>query len=147
MPDVNATQVTIGDKVRVHYHPPGERKSFAEGVVSRLDVTIKEGRGFLIDITHDVVLGREQPVKPGYQHYVLCARSDDFPDRVEMLSRVQHEPAPALEADPAHQSEPEPSADPEAEPEPMSVSEPNRVEDRGPRGLGRVVGTFFSRRA
>jgi hypothetical protein len=64
-----------------------------------------------------------------------------------MLSRVQQEPEPILEADPAHRSEPEPSAEPEAEPEPMPVSEPNRAEDGGSRGLGKVVGTLFRRRA
>jgi hypothetical protein len=140
-------RVSIGDKVRVHYHPPGKRTSFAEGVVSRLNVTIKEGHGFLIDITHDVVLGREQPVKPGYQHYVLYERPDEFPDRVEMLSQVPQEPEPALEAEPVHHSEPEPSAEAEIASEPMSPSEPNQVEDQGSRGLGRVVGTFFRRRA
>ncbi|WP_147023318.1 hypothetical protein [Microvirga aerophila] len=138
--------IRIGDKVRVHYHPPGERTSFAEGVVSRLDVTTKAGRGFLIDITHDVVLGREQPVKPRYQHYVLYERPDDFPDRVEMLSQVQQEPEPAREADPAPHSEPEPSAEPGAASEPTPMAEPSRV-DQGSRGLGRVVGTLFRRRA
>jgi hypothetical protein len=64
-----------------------------------------------------------------------------------MLSQVQQEPEPTREADPAHQSEPEPSAEAEIASEPMSPSESNRAEDRGSRGLGRVVGTFFSRRA
>jgi hypothetical protein len=139
--------IRIGDKVRVHYHPPGERTSFAEGVVRRVDVTTTAGRGFLIDITHDVVLGREQPVKPGYQHYVLYERPDDFPDRVEMLSQGQQEPEPVREADPEHQLAAEPSAEAEIASEPMSPSEPNRAEDRGSRGLGRVVGTLFRRRA
>jgi hypothetical protein len=141
--------IRIGDKVRVHYHPPGERKSFAEGMVRRVAVTTTAGCGFLIDITHDVVLGREQPVKPGYQHYVLYERLDDFPDRVEMLSQGQHEPEPepAREADLAHQSEPEPSAEAEVELEPAPAPEPQPAEDRGSRGLGRVVGTFFRRRA
>ncbi|WP_147023106.1 hypothetical protein [Microvirga aerophila] len=142
-------KVTIGDRVRVHYHPPGERTSFAEGVVRRVDVATTAGRGFLIDITHDVVLGREQPVKPGYQHFVLYERPDDFPDRVEMLSQVQHEsePEPDLAADPAYESEPEPSAEAEVEPEPTPASKPNWAEHRGSRGLGRAVGTFFRRRA
>ena len=139
-------RVSIGDKVRVHYHPPGERTSFAEGVVSRLDVTIKEGRGFLIDITHDVVLGREQPVNLGYQHYVLYGRANDFPDRVEMLAQVQQEPEPTLKAEPAHQSEPAPSVEAEAASEPTPTAKPSRV-DQGSRGLGRVVGTLFRRRA
>jgi hypothetical protein len=46
MPDASSTsaiRVTIGDKVRVHYHPPGERKGFIEGVVSRVDVTTRRG--------------------------------------------------------------------------------------------------------
>src|SRR5919112_5970360 len=126
MPDGSAMTISIGDKVRVHYHPPGERTSFAEGVVRRVAVTTTAGRGFLIDITHDVVLGREQPVKPGYQHYVLYERPDDFPDRVEMLSQGQQEPEPTREADPAHQSEPAPSAEAEVEPEPALASEPNQ---------------------
>jgi hypothetical protein len=64
-----------------------------------------------------------------------------------MLSQVQQEPEPALEADPAHQSEPEPSAEPEAASELTPTAEPQPAEDRGSRGLGRVVGTLFRRRA
>jgi hypothetical protein len=66
-----------------------------------------------------------------------------------MLAQVPQESEPelALEAEPAHQSEPEPSADPEAASEPTPTAEPNRAEDQGSRGLGRVVGTLFRRRA
>jgi hypothetical protein len=142
-------KVSIGDKVRVHYHPPGERKSFAEGMVRRVAVTTTAGRGFLIDITHHVVLGREQPVKSGYQHYVLYERPDDFPDRVEMLSQVpqEPEPEPAREADPAHQLEAELSAEAEVDREPAPAPEPQPVENQDSRGLGNVIGALFRRRA
>jgi hypothetical protein len=64
-----------------------------------------------------------------------------------MLSQGQQEPEPTRKADPAHHSEPAPSAEREVEPEPAPTAEPNQTEDRGSRDLGRVVGTFFRRRA
>ena len=83
-----ASKVGVGDKVRVHYHPPGYVMSFVEGVVRWVDMTTTEGEGFLIDITRDVLLGQEQPVKFSFQHYVPLKRLDDFPGRVEVLSRA-----------------------------------------------------------
>ena len=40
--------VAVGDKVRVHYHPPGQTQSFVEGLVTRADVTTELGRMFVI---------------------------------------------------------------------------------------------------
>jgi hypothetical protein len=36
MPEVVATEVAVGDKVRVHFHPPNPMQSFCEGVVRRV---------------------------------------------------------------------------------------------------------------
>ncbi len=88
MADGSALRVKAGDEVRVHYHPPGQVVSFVEGVVSRVNVTTTRGPGFLIDITRDVLLGLEQPVKFSFQHYVPLKRLNDFPGRVEVLSRA-----------------------------------------------------------
>jgi hypothetical protein len=81
MADGSALKVKAGDAVRVHYHPPGQVMSFVEGVVRRVSVTTTRGPGFLIDITRDVFLGREQPVKPGYEHYVLYNQLETFQRR------------------------------------------------------------------
>jgi hypothetical protein len=85
-------RVTAGDEVRVYYCRPGRVMSFVEGVVYRVDVTTTRGRGFLIDISRDVLFGQEQPVKPGYQHYVLYEQLNDFPEKVEVLPQAQREP-------------------------------------------------------
>jgi hypothetical protein len=82
MADGAALRVKAGDKVRVHYHPPGQVVSFVEGMVSRVNVTTTRGGGFLIDITRDVFLDREQPVSLGYEHYVLYERLEDFPGEI-----------------------------------------------------------------
>ena len=84
--------ITKGDEVRVYYGVPGQVTSFVEGAISRVDVTTTRGRGFLIAITRDVLLGREQPIKPGYQHYVLYQQMEEFPGKVEVLSQAQREP-------------------------------------------------------
>jgi hypothetical protein len=39
MAEESAVRVRAGDEVRVHYHTPGPVISFAEGVVSRVNVT------------------------------------------------------------------------------------------------------------
>ena len=132
MADEVTVSIKAGDEVRVHYHPPGQVMSFAEGVVSRVNVTTTRGPGFLIDITREVFLGREQPVKPGYEHYVLYEQLEDFPEKVEVLSQVQREP----EGDPEHRSEADVEQQPETEiegapePEPKPQTEAERDAER-----------------
>src|SRR5919112_2685143 len=89
MADASALRVEVGDKVRVHYHPPGRVRSFVEGVVRRTDVSTLRGRVFVVDVTSEVVLDREQSVKPGYQNYVLYERWEEFPGRIEVLSEAK----------------------------------------------------------
>ena len=120
MADGAALKVKAGDAVRVHYHPPGAVISFVEGVVSRVSVTTARGPGFLIDITRDVFLGGEQPVKPGYEHYVLYNQLEDFPEKVEVLSRAQRELEDHLE----HRSQPDVAQQVEQEPEAETVPGP-----------------------
>ena len=81
--------VKAGDKVRVQYHPPGRVRSFVEGVVRRTDVSTLRGRVFVVDVTSEVVLDREQPIKSGYQNYVLYDRWEEFPGRIEVLSEAE----------------------------------------------------------
>ena len=128
MADEVTVSIKAGDKVRVHYHPPGHVMSFAVGMVSRVNVTTTRGSGFLIDITREVFLGREQPVKPGYEHYVLYEQLEDSPEKVEVLSQVQREP----EGDTEHRSEADVEQQPETEivgapePEPKPQTEVGR---------------------
>ena len=126
MIDGSALKVMAGDAVRVHYHPPGQVISFVEGVVSRVSVTSTRGPGFLIDITRDVFLGGEQPVKPGYEHYVLYNQLEDFPEKVEVLSQAQRE----LEGHLEHGSEPDVAQEAEHEPEAETVPDPGCVKTR-----------------
>ena len=68
MTDGPALRIAAGDEVRAYYGPPGQDTSVVEGVVCCADVTTTGGGGFLIDITRDVLLGQEQPVKSSFQH-------------------------------------------------------------------------------
>jgi hypothetical protein len=151
VPDPSTLKVAVGDEVRVHYHPPGLRQSFAEGVVSRLEVITLRGRGFFIDITREVILGREQVVKSGYQNFVLYERPDDFPNRIEMLSQAEQtgdeqtgEPTPEEEQPPV--PEPQPSIDQATEENRSVESEPDYEERKPSRGLGDVISAVFGRR-
>jgi hypothetical protein len=170
MAEGSTVRVKAGDEVRVHYHPPGQVVSFAEGVVSRVNVTTARGPGFLIDITREVFLGREQPVKPGYEHYVLYERPEDFPEKVEVLSQAQRELEGhwenGSEPDVAQEVEKEPEAEtvPDPEPKPLTDAErdaekpaPNfRAEPDGSQGQvehqdgqrrgGRIISIFGRRR-
>ena len=89
MADASALRVEVGDKVRVHYHPPGRVRSFVEGVVRRTEVSTLRGRVFVVEVTSEVVLDREQPVKRGYQNYVLYERWEEFPGRIETLTEAE----------------------------------------------------------
>jgi hypothetical protein len=86
MTEVVATEVAVGDKVRVHFHPPLPMQSFCEGIVSRVDMTSPEGRFFVMGVTHEVILDREHHIRPGFQDYVRYECQNDFPGRIEVLS-------------------------------------------------------------
>jgi hypothetical protein len=82
-------KIAVGDQVRVHFHPPGPMKSFSEGVVTRVDVPSAEGRFFVVEVTHEVILDREHRIRPGFQDYVRYECQNDFPGRVEVLSTTE----------------------------------------------------------
>jgi hypothetical protein len=130
----------------VHYHPPGLRQSFAEGVVSRVEVTTLRGRGFLIDTTREVILGREQAVKSGHQNFVLYERPDDFSGRIEMLSQAEQPVEPKPEEEPPPDPEPQPRAEPATEDDRLHEHEPNDEEHQPARRLGNVLSAVFGRR-
>ena len=79
-------KIAMGDEVRVHFHPPGPMKSFTEGVVSRVDVTTPEGRFFVVEVTHEVILDREHRIRRGFPDFVRYECRSDFPGRIEVLS-------------------------------------------------------------
>jgi len=111
-------------------------KSFAEGVVQRVDVTTPEGRFFVVEVTHEVILDQEHRIKPGFQDYVRYECRNEFPGRIEVLSatkpNVESETAPhpttgeTLDAeaqDPHEQQAPQPDICREPEVEPSAETE------------------------
>jgi hypothetical protein len=54
MSDVSAMRITVGDKIGVYDHLPGTTKTF-EDVVSGVNATTKRGRGFIVDVSADVL--------------------------------------------------------------------------------------------
>ena len=164
MPEMLMPEVAVGDQVRVHFHPPLPMKSFCDGVVSRVDVITPEGRSFVVEVTHEVILDREHRISPGFKDYVRCECRNDFPGRIEILSptaqEVERKPAPDLmlveppetdrEADEHHRVELEVPSGPAIErtPEAQTDPEPFQVQagpqpDRKRRGL---IAALFSRR-
>src|SRR4029078_1535736 len=79
-------KIAMGDEVRVHFHPPGPMKSFTEGVVSRVNVTTPEGRFFVVEVTHEVLLDREHRIRRGFPDFVRYECRNAFPGRIEVLS-------------------------------------------------------------
>jgi hypothetical protein len=45
-------------------------KSFSEGAIRRVDVTTAEGRFFIVEVEHEVILDQEHRLRPGFQDYV-----------------------------------------------------------------------------
>src|SRR5829696_4209989 len=89
MAEVAELEIAVGDHVRVHFHPPGPMKSFCEGVVRRVDVTTPEGRFFVVEVTHEIILDQGQRIRPGFHDYVRYECQNDFPGRVEVLSTAE----------------------------------------------------------
>ena len=78
-------KIAVGDQVRVHLHPADPWKSFSVGVVSRVDVTTAEGRFFVVEVMHEVLLDREHRIRRGFPDYVRYECRNDFPGRIEVL--------------------------------------------------------------
>ena len=92
-------KIAVGDQVRVHLHPADPWKSFSVGVVSRVDVTTAEGRFFVVEVMHEVLLDREHRIRRGFPDYVRYECRNDFPGRIEVLSTttdMEQEPAVSL---------------------------------------------------
>jgi hypothetical protein len=92
-------KIAVGDQVRVHLHPAGPWKSFSEGVVRRVDVKTPDGRFFVVEVTHEVLLDREHRIRRGFPDYVRYECRNDFPGRIEVLSAaadMEQEPAVSL---------------------------------------------------
>lgn len=169
MDEVIALEIAVGSKVRVHLHPPGPWTSFFEGVVRRVDVAAPEGRFFVVEVRHEVILDREHRVRPGFHDYVRYEDRNDFPGRIEILSTatqdVETEPA-LVQTSVASPEEAEQEAEQEihephpveleAHPEPEIVQAPEAEADvepvevdiepqpaSKPRGL---IGALFGRK-
>ena len=89
MAETSVMKIAVGDQVRVHFHPPNPMRSFCEGTVSRVDVSVPEGRFFVVDVTHEVILDRKHPIRRGFQDFVSYECQNEFPGRVEVLSTAE----------------------------------------------------------
>jgi hypothetical protein len=164
MTEVVATEVAVGDQVRVHFHSPCSLRSFCEGVVSRVDVITPEGRFFAVEVTREVILDRKHNIS-GFEDYVRYECRNDFPGRIEVLPTAEHdvmsEPAPisvaaelseevVQEADEQYLVELEVHSEPETVriPEAETNSEPARVdgEPQPVRRQGGLLAALFGRR-
>ena len=150
MADGSAVMVKAGDKVRVHYHPPGRVRSFVKGVVCRTEVSTLRGRMFVVDVTSEVVLDRAQLVKPGYQNYVLYERWEEFLGRIEVLTEAERVDEAKCTAEQGPQPLPEGGHDIKQEPtsEIGTVADESQAEGKGQvdRKRGSRIISLFGRR-
>jgi hypothetical protein len=97
-------ELSVGDKVRVYFYPPGSTSSFVEGVVDRTEVKTFYGPCFSLQRIREVVLGHEVTTPRVLPYIIRYQREDDFEGRIEILASVA-QPEPELlaqpEADPA----------------------------------------------
>jgi hypothetical protein len=156
------TEVAVGGKVRVQFHPPNPMRSFCEGVVKRVDVPTPEGRVFVVEVTHEVILDREHRIRRGFQDYVRYECQNDFPGRIEILptadqdAESEHSPDPVLgelPEEPKHEKDDSTLLELEfhsgAEAEPASEAETDyeasqvEVERQEPLRRGSLIGRLF----
>jgi len=149
MADGPALSIKAGDKVRVQYHPPVRARSFVEGVVCRTDVSTLRGRVFVVDVTYEAALVREQPVEAGYQNYVLYERWEEFSGRIEVLTEAEQ----VDEAQSTAEQEPKPVTGGEQDIEQGAMSHPDAeakgspvgVEGQDGRRRGSRIASIFGR--
>ena len=165
MTEVVATEVAVGDQIRVHFHPAGPWKSFSEGVVRRVDVTTPEGRFFVLEVRNEVILDQPHRIRPGFPDFVRYECQNDFPGRIELLSTagqdVERNPASDLKAveppeKPQHEAHEHRSGDvdvhspPETErilkPEANSEPAPDDGEPQPVRKQGGLLAVLFGRK-
>lgn len=158
------SEVAVGDQVRVHFHPPGSMTSFLEGVVRRVAVTTPEGRFFVVEVTHEVILDQEHRIRPGFQDYVRYDCPNDFPGRIEALSVPEKNVGePSLEPEistvtesllveePEQSGELAPASQQRIELRPAAETRPNAElarsgnEHREGRKRGGLIATLFGR--
>src|SRR4051794_13932529 len=84
MSDLSSIKIAVGDEVRVHFHPPFPMRSFIEGVVSRIDETVPQGPLIVVDVTRQILLDREVPIRRGHQDFILHERWNCFPEWIEV---------------------------------------------------------------
>jgi hypothetical protein len=157
-------KIAVGDQVRVHLHPAGPWKSFSEGVVRRVDVKTPDGRFFVVEVTHEVLLDREHRIRRGFPDYIRYECRNDFPGRIEVLSAApdtKQEPALDLTLmDPREETKQEANEPPpvcfeshtETKVEQMlkteTVAEPTHVETehQSASTRGGLIATLFGRK-
>jgi hypothetical protein len=143
MSETSSMKIAAGDKVRVHFHPPGPWKSFSEGVVRRVDVTTSEGRFFVLEVQNEVLLYQPHRIRPDFHDYVRYEDRNDFPGRIEVLSENTKEAdeSSVVNSMPHHQPEIEPSVEAELTPDLYQVE----VEAQPvPKRVG-LMATLFGR--
>ncbi|KLK92591.1 hypothetical protein AA309_12845 [Microvirga vignae] len=138
-------QIAVGDEVRVHFHPPVPMKSFVEGAVSRIDETVSQGPMIVVDVTHQVILDREAPIRRGHQDYILYERWNDFPEQIEVLStRKEVDRASTPDQTPQSKSD-EPNEAVLREPENASERLQVQVERQDVPRRGGLIAAIFGR--
>ena len=93
--------------------------------VSRVDGSAPEGRFFVVDVTHEVILDREHPIRRGFRDFVRYECPNDFPGRIEVLSTAEQTTA----------SEPLPTAPEAQEATDQGADEPHSSELDAHSGL------------
>lgn len=158
-------ELSVGDKVRVYFYPPKTTESFVEGTVERTGIQTFYGPAFSVQMTREVILGREGQTQRTLPYIIRYVKEDDFEGRIEVLetaARLEPEPEqvcgaepvpeavitlevesvaeaePILEAEPLHEAEPGGIMEAEPAPSPHIEAEPEPESQK--RGWMRLFG-------
>ncbi len=146
-------ELSVGDKVRVYFYPPKTTESFVEGTVERTGIQTFYGPAFSVQMTREVILGREGQTQRALPYIIRYVKEDDFEGRIVVLetaARLEPQPEqvikaePVAEAEPTLEAEPLPEAEPggtmEAEPAPDAHIEVKPEPESQKRGWMRLFG-------
>ncbi len=121
-------RLSVGDKGRVYFYSPKTTHSFVEGIIDRNEINTFWGLSFSLQMTREVILGRETPTLRSLPYIIAYVKEDEFEGRIEVLEPALPAAEPVIEAVPRAEADHVTQAEPDEVSEELSLALETQVE-------------------